>query len=709
MILRPVSEEVETNKVIRLYDRKAEEDARNEKAHTLARKNVPYSSDMSGNYAKDPMTKDPKKLHDYQKISLVSGNTFESLARTNPEYFNREKLKILEYSKNLVEEFNEFMKAIYGRDIDKLEDFIKEIENNYDNNDIIPKFKARFNSVIHHQLFAAYNELRKDMSEEEAYKVLMGNYFPESLTEDGLRKAIKLRLDNNKALSDALTTMLKQNYALLEISKAEADALISDLGNDSKNADALGRLKKIFEDPKLLEKYESRGYNYDFRPLGGAYVIFSVYGENFKDVDNPGKILHYIFKYDCIVDCHGNTDMDSHVVKDSYGDYRYQYSQTKPNYSAKELNDANKNEINKLYEQIVDCLNTMYNLRGLTPNENQYLQKLYRIITEFYKGTPVDNQSRASFAKTTQINLDNIFKKHMEDWKKYSNYNDFVAKYEECINNIKKLCKIKDAKADPRLEFKNGGVQAWTCQPVNTLTKKNVLYVVEVLRALKQEGFKNILVMNCNPSGVSLPADIRNDKNFKVTYSKTPTIQESSLEDVINELDILENNLAEASVQIGGSLISHYDISMHNIDELQEMYEDTMLQMMNEGAIDKIKELAKKALQIVINIWHKVVGFIKKIIASIKEKLGFHSESNEKLKKPIEIITININNNKAELVTTKCNTPQDVAKAAENSVKSIKNAIEATMKREVACMQKYDTILQRNRDLYKQRMDQQNQ
>lgn len=710
MILRPVSEEVETNKVIRYYNKDAEKEARQRKQKVLTVKDAPASADMSGNYAKDPMTKDPRKLHDYQKNSLVSGNTFESLARTNPEYFNREKLKVLEYSKNLVDDFNEFMKAVYGKDIDKLEEFIKEIENNYDNNDIVPKFQARFNTVIHRQLYAAYNELRKDMSEDEAYKILMGNYFPEGLTEDGIRKVIKLRLDNNKALSDSLSTMLKQNYALLELSKVEADALIADLGNDSKNADALGRLKKIFQDPKLLEKYESRGTNYDFRPLGGAYVVFSSYGENFKNLDNPGKLLHYIFKYDCIVDCHGGTDEDADVSMDIDGEYRYHYSRTKPNYSAKELHDADKNETANLYNQITHVLNVFYNLKGLSSNEEKLIINIYNTVSDIYeKGSGSDVASRASLARVTQINLNKILGKHIDEVKdKFGDsYKYFISDYEECRKNIKKLCKIKDAKADPSLEFKNRGVQAWTCQPVNTLTKNNISYVIEVIRALKQEGFKNILVMNCNPSGVSMPADIRNDKNFKVTYSKTSTLQENSLNRMLDELDDLETTLTEASIQVGG-IVNHYDLHTHSIDELQVMYEDTVLQMMNEGVMSKIKELAKKALQIIINIWHKLVGLVKKVILSIKEKLGFHAESNEKLKKPIEVTTIQINNNTASLITTKCMSPHDVSKVAENSIKTIKNAIEATMKREVACMARYDQILDRNRDLYrKQKMEQQ--
>lgn len=699
MILRPISEEVETNKVIRRFSPSNEEIARIRKKQILMDKNIEYKPDNS-NLAKEPMTKDPKKLHDYQKVSLVSGNSFESLARTNPELFDREKLKILEYSKNLVEEFNEFMKAVYGKDIDRLEEFIKEIENNHDNSDINKKFTAKFNTFIYKEFYNTYIELRKDMSEEDAYKILMGNYFPEGLSEDGIKKSIKLRLDNNKALSDSLNTMLKQNYMLLNISKAEADILSSDLEKDSKNADALGRIKKIFQNPELLEKYKSKDSNYDFRPLGGAYVIYSNDGDNFKDLDNPSKLLHYIFKYDCIVDCHGNVDTDAHLIKDKDGNYRYQYSQTKPSYNAKELNDVGK-EVIPIANQINNVLATMYGLHGLDDNEKQYLANVHRAIKDIIKDpNKYNKKSKASSAHAIINHLNAIFKDHEDDWRiRYRNYNDFVASFEECLNSIKGLFKILDAKTDPRLNFKNGSALSWTCQPVNTLTKTNIVYIVELIRTLKQEGFKNILIMNCNPNGITLPADIRNDKNFKVTYSKTDTIMETNFETLLDELNILEINLMKNSIDIGGAS-NCYIIHKCSLDDLQIMYEDTILQMMNEGVIDKIKELAKKALQIIIDIWRRLIGFIKKIINSLKEKLGFHSNNNENFKKPIRITSIRIDgSNKASIVTTDCKNSQEVSKAAEISINSIKNAIETTMKREITCMQKYNAIIQRNNNL----------
>ena len=316
LLSQSLLEKVENARVIRNWDKDTDKDSAEKRSKALKDKGIPEKEDTS-NPAANAMTKSPKKLGDDEKVTLVSGNTFESLARTNPELFNREKLKILQASKDLVKEFNEFMTIVYGKDLDRLETFVNEVEKEYNNIEIDRKFRSQFNIVVYRSLFDTYSKLRETMSEEDAYKVLLTNYFPEGLTEDGIRNTIKLRLDHNKCLSDSLTAMLKQNYTLLNISKAEADSLIEDLSKDSTNAEAIGKVKEILSNPDLLRKYRHRNYNYDFRPLGGAYLVLER-GYDVQSLHTAGKILHNLFKYDCIVCSHGN--VKTYLDRDEKGD-----------------------------------------------------------------------------------------------------------------------------------------------------------------------------------------------------------------------------------------------------------------------------------------------------------------------------------------------------------------------------------------------------
>ena len=117
-------------------------------------------TDTSGKVVSHNLTKDNKKLKSDERATLVSGNIFESLARTNPELFNREKLKLIEASKDIVKEFNEFMAIVFGRDLDRLEAFIKSIENETNNREIDSKFRANFNITLYRNMYSQYNDLK---------------------------------------------------------------------------------------------------------------------------------------------------------------------------------------------------------------------------------------------------------------------------------------------------------------------------------------------------------------------------------------------------------------------------------------------------------------------------------------------------------------------------------------------------------------------
>ena len=68
-----------------------------------------------------------EKVDYYNTITTLSGytrsyhggNLFESLASTNPELFNAEKLKQIERSKNIVVDFNNYFINIMAAEIDR--------------------------------------------------------------------------------------------------------------------------------------------------------------------------------------------------------------------------------------------------------------------------------------------------------------------------------------------------------------------------------------------------------------------------------------------------------------------------------------------------------------------------------------------------------------------------------------------------------------
>ena len=640
--------------------------------------------DTGGKVISGNLTKDKKKLKNNERATFDSGNIFESLARTNPELFNREKLKLIESSQNIVKDFNEYMTIIFGKDLDRLESFIKSIENETNNREIDSRFRANFNIVLYRALYSDYNMLKdKGMKDDDIYNTLLTNYLPEVNDENQLRSVIKLRLDNNKCLSDSLNTMLKQNYKLLNLTKAEAASLCEKLNDDKSNDEAMKKLKEIFSDKKLLDKFRSNGKNYDFRSIGGAYVILSD-SYDIQSEHVASKIMHYIFKYDCIVCSHGGTvqtaiDTPSNI----------KYKDRDKEVHAKDIANSKITDMTG----IVTIRQVFNRWLGYIDDDNdkKILYDCYSLIKAIYNDNhkAIGDMNVRDMCEYYINNIKNILSR------KYNEIND--DDFAEVINAISDMGVMYEARKDPKSAFRDNRAKDWVCQPVNTLTKSYLEQVVDILRTLKKEGFKNVLLQDCNPSGITLPRDIRNDKDFNVRYALTDHLKENSLiiNNAIEEMSILEESLDKYSK------ILNSPYSFCTLYELQDEYGKVMnkIDSLNEGFIDKLKEFCKKAVQIVIEIWKRLIGFIKNLFINIKDRL-FHGLKGQKIKKPIKVSTISISGNKAHLEEKECKTMEEVIQTVENSTKSIKNCIETHMKREVECMKKYDAILDRNKKAY---------
>lgn len=235
-----------------------------------------------------------------QGLAFPSGNAFESMARTNPEYFNNAKLKELQASTNLVHDFNEYFKSIILGDIKKFNDKYGEFHLPDDDD------AGEFNTTIHRMIISQYRMLKMSgVSEDEVVKCITEQYIPESLTEKGCRALINIRINNSRLLTDSLTKMLRHNYQALGISLAEAKHLIFELNQDSINSKAIGKIKEMLKDPNKLKRFKMDEYNYDFRSIGGACIFLSQ-DPSIQFSQHPSKRLMDIFKYDAIVTAHGS-------------------------------------------------------------------------------------------------------------------------------------------------------------------------------------------------------------------------------------------------------------------------------------------------------------------------------------------------------------------------------------------------------------------
>ena len=291
-------------------------------------------------------------------------------------------------------------------------------------------------------------------------------------------------------------------------------------------------------------------------------------------------------------------------------------------------------------------------------------------------------------------------RKYMERYAKAESNNKSLSEQEitRAMNLCYKAYQTMYSRKNPKQAIKDGASANWTIQPISTITQSNLTRVIDIVRALKAEGFKNILISSCNPGGIELPKDIRNSSDFKVTYSTTSILKEDYVDPEFEDMYILEEYLNTLSIELNSPYRNM------SINELYDEYDLLCTQYpINEGLIDKLKEYAMKAWQIIVELWKRLIGIIKTLIQKIKELFAkkFSKNSNTKFEHSIDIHCITLSGDKATIVKQKAITPLDIEKAFSSSNRSLEYAIQYHAKREMQYMKKYNDIIALNKEIDK--------
>lgn len=597
-------------------------------------------------------------------IALASGNMFESLAKTNPELFNTAKLKQLKASENLAKDFKDYLDWLYDIQKGSIEEFVKEHPNydtDYNDSNL---YNATFNTVMTKSIDTDETVLRsKGISEEDIKKAIYSEYIPEAADEEAIQKILSLRIKNNKILTDSLTKMIRMNYKIFELTEAEASSLIEDLEDDETNNEGIAKIKEAFKDPKILNKFRLGNNNFDFRSVGGACIFLSS-DDSIKFTQHPAKNLDRIFKYDAIIVGHGEETRGSSV------------------YRAIEIADKQlASKYAKSAVMNVDKLNTMITnneYKGEYRNDpdsqarlmalKQKLNSIIRILNKV-NDKNLDELIDLSNQVLESINIIVI---HLSDLLK--------TRVEiECLmsikNSAKKINNYVKARHDPKLAMKNGSASDWTVQPIDTLQASGLDTIVDILRQLKKEGFKKIFVGACNPGGIRLPKDLANDKDFSVYYG-TANVYLESIYEFPEYQSILEMEcILDSALDRYGR---HYEDM--SVGELYMEYARLTESVITEGKItDKLKTIAKRAWEIITTIWRKVVGFIKKVLATIIEKLSKKFSKASKMKKPIKTSYIEIKNDKPVVTEVTISNTQELNKIVRDRIINLQNWAKKTL------------------------------
>lgn len=618
-----------------------------------------------------------------QQLSLASGNYFESLAKTNPELFSKAKLLQIKSSENIVDAFNKYLDAIMTEENARAAKFVEDhsMELMSGDEEALNKYYYSFNTAVFTGMSQDAQKLMmlEGLSEDEAQRAINEMWIPESLTEEGCRTLINIRIKNNRLLTDSLTKMLKTNYTALGISEAEAAGLISELADDNTNHQAIGKIKEFLQDPKKLEKFKLGKNNYDFRPIGGG-VLFLSEDPSIQFSQHPSKNLARIFQYDAIVVGHGN------------------YEENSASASAKDI----KAGMGPVRKELIDSISDMRKLIKSTFEDNEFAQELLKDeatkknIEEFF--SELDDLEKVA-KDLTKEDIDikdlargcNDVKASLVKITKRGPTPDELKAITRAYNATSAIVNRAIAIKDPKQAMKDGSSTEWSVQPIDTLTTSDNSRMIDILNALKKEGFKNVFIGACNPGNVSLPKYIKDDKEFKVSMGSASVYLEMSKMDdpIYRDYTILENRLYDLA-RLSGSPFEYY-----TLNELYAEMENTRVEALNEGALDALKALGKKAIQLIIELWHRLVGFLKGLYSKIKEFVmkRFGKHSNAKLKSSIEIPVIAISSGKAMVSKVNGNTPEELSGAIIKANSSISNYIDKTSNTEASYIKKLQALI----------------
>lgn len=615
---------------------------------------------------------DPLQNRDLYKdgkiISFASGNVFESLAKTNPELFNTAKIKQLKASENLVKDFTDYLTWLYNNQAESINDFQNKHPGNQTTQDELNLCMETFNVVVVGGMAKDEQVLiDKGLSEDEIKKTLFSEYIPEGLDEEAIQKILDLRIKNNKILTDSLTKMIKMNYKIFELTEAEASSLIEELEDDETNNEGIAKIKEAFKNPKILDKFRIGKNNFDFRSIGGACVFLSD-DDSIKFTQHPSKNLSRIFKYDAIIVGHGSEVEGSSVSKAiEIADKNFVTKSLSEaiGYTTNIINNANNiaDYINQTDPSKQDAIDILIGIKDWLKSINTLIRKAYLDQKDIDKLLYLSNNAYQSITDLIMNFTDQLkFMESLNDAKKAQMH-------------IKKIDSYIKAKNNPKQAMKDGGSRDWTVQPIDTLQASGLDTIVDILRQLKKEGFKKIFVGACNPGGIRLPKDLANDKDFSVYYG-TANVYLESIYEFPEYQSILEMEcILDSALDRYGR---HYEDM--SVGELYMEYAKLTESVITEGNIgDKLKTIAKRAWEIITTIWRKVVEFIKKVLATIIEKLSKKFSKAGKMKKPIKTSYIEIKNDKPVVTEVTISNTQELNKIVRDRIINLQNWAKKTL------------------------------
>lgn len=490
-----------------------------------------------------------------------------------------------------------------------------------------------------------------------------------------IRSMLKLRLNYVNKIIQLLSKMIQSNYKQIGLSEQQAKIYLETLSKgDNSSTKAADEIYAKIRDNS--EQYEINGGNgYDFRKLGFGCIFGPSYGKlNFAGTDgtNKGAMLNLIqsaMRYDAVIIAHGGNEKksDNDDLKKKRDGFEYKINDIAYDYERDVINGY-YDMMDKVRAEVEDDdFDTSFfgDLMGRDKIKyeaidiRQYHKKLIENIGGIFS---IDNLDIDKMVNTIEEKTKELSKKYTKDML-YDYISDTqaleidtVMEYAENAVVSAILNKInRESKTyfNAFIGYKEEYI--WTCQPTKTLNGGPFIEVNDLVRQLIKEGFKKILIKDCNPGHHRLADDIMKTKGVLINHSDFSNWVESG---ELHSNDPSLQYLIEAENDLR-SLASGYDIDYNDdtyIEECIQWYIDNQ-EVIQEGVWDTIKEFGKKIITVIIGFFKKIIGYIRLAISKVKELLFGSKEKpkNVKAQTPeIKVKQIDLNAKNIEEFTAKC-------------------------------------------------------
>lgn len=370
---------------------------------------------------------------------------------------------------------------------DTLDKVLETWNKIYDkSNDPVLGSKAGSNLAMKKLIHAVYEMNSAGFDTKLIYQ-LNSEIYPKFDKEEDLRRWVNLKINFNQGLIACLKDMILINYKMFDISSFEAFKIANDIGSNK-----LDGLRNLFKDN--FEKFVDRNNRWiDLRSIGLGILCFSesvMFGDSdhinffdmYKRTDMSDRLLTISYKYDIAIESHGG------------------------------------------YEDVT--LGELYQASAKYREQKQLCEEVYADQFKFYEEElGISKDKLLTIDLWDELTMLNDYR-NMLGVKSLDLYHltKFIKK-DNTTSSIKNKKHFGLINSKMTSEFNTiYRTRRWTCQEVILPNGEKFIDMELLLYSLMRQGFKNVLIMNCNPGRIVLNKELRNSSKILITMSTISTM-----------------------------------------------------------------------------------------------------------------------------------------------------------------------------------------